>query len=52
MVMERPSHGETPMEVEPAEVPSKEYVHMGRMPVEAEPIEVTPAGGSPGSRRR
>jgi len=48
VVTERPSHWETPMEVEPAEAPPKEYIHMGRTPVEAEPMEEKPAGAEPG----
>ena len=48
VVTERLGHGETLMEVEPAEAPPKEYVHMGRTPVEAEPMEGTPAGAELG----
>jgi len=45
IVTERPGHGETPIEVEPAEVPPKEHVHVGRSLVEAEPMVETPEGG-------
>jgi len=47
VVTKRPGHGETLMEVDPAEAPLKGYVHMGRTPVEVEPMEGTPAGAEP-----
>jgi len=37
-----------PMDVEPLEASPKEYIHVGRTPIEVEPIEETPAGAEPG----
>ena len=46
-VMERPGQEETPMDVEPSEASLEEYVHVGRTPNEAEPMEGTTAGAKP-----